>query len=189
MSDAAAADVSDAARWRFQREKRATQRRQAAARRRDRRRDRRELAASQRAAEVAAKREREVAAKREREVAAQRAAEPSPRPTRRRAWTDEERAKHEARSQAAQETTDPTWAEVERFIDEHPGGATLEEVGAAFGLTRERVRQIEQRAIAHLLAAWGAAAVPAAWRRRPSVAAAVGRRRENRPSDRAAVEG
>ena len=181
MSDAAAADVSDAARWRFQREKRATQRRQAAARRRDRRRDRRELAASQRAAEVAAKRERE--------VAAQRAAEPSPRPTRRRAWTDEERAKHEARSQAAQETTDPTWAEVERFIDEHPGGATLEEVGAAFGLTRERVRQIEQRAIAHLLAAWGAAAVPAAWRRRPSVAAAVGRRRENRPSDRAAVEG
>jgi hypothetical protein len=36
------------------------------------------------------------------------------------------------------------------FVDSHPGGATLEEVGAELTLTRERVRQIEVTAMAKL---------------------------------------
>lgn len=35
-----------------------------------------------------------------------------------------------------------------KFCDEHPAGATLSEVGEVFGLSRERVRQIEVVAIA-----------------------------------------
>lgn len=35
------------------------------------------------------------------------------------------------------------------FVAAHPGGATLEEVGAAFGVTREAIRQIEERALVH----------------------------------------
>ena len=33
------------------------------------------------------------------------------------------------------------------FFAQHPGGATLEEVAAALGVTRERVRQIEEVAL------------------------------------------
>lgn len=33
------------------------------------------------------------------------------------------------------------------FLAQHPGGATLEEVAAALGVTRERVRQIEEIAM------------------------------------------
>lgn len=40
------------------------------------------------------------------------------------------------------------WAQ--QFVDEHPGGASLEEVGDAIGVTRERVRQIEEKAIRKL---------------------------------------
>ena len=36
------------------------------------------------------------------------------------------------------------------FVDTHPGGATLEEVGAELTLTRERVRQIEVAAMEKL---------------------------------------
>jgi len=36
------------------------------------------------------------------------------------------------------------------FVDEHPGGATLEEVGEELLLTRERVRQIEVAALRKL---------------------------------------
>lgn len=39
-----------------------------------------------------------------------------------------------------------------RFVDEHPDGATLEEVAAALGVSRERVRQIESRALRKLRA-------------------------------------
>lgn len=38
----------------------------------------------------------------------------------------------------------------QRFVEEHPDGATLEEVGHYFGVTRERVRQMEVTAIEHL---------------------------------------
>ena len=34
------------------------------------------------------------------------------------------------------------WARA--WVDAHPGGATLEEVGKALGVTRERVRQVEE---------------------------------------------
>lgn len=36
------------------------------------------------------------------------------------------------------------------FVDEHPEGATLEAVGAVWGVTRERVRQIEAKALRKL---------------------------------------
>jgi hypothetical protein len=39
------------------------------------------------------------------------------------------------------------------FVDDNPGGATLEKVGEEFLLTRERVRQIERRALAKLRSA------------------------------------
>lgn len=38
----------------------------------------------------------------------------------------------------------------QRFIAEHQGGATLDEVGQFFGVSRERVRQIEAQALAKL---------------------------------------
>ena len=37
------------------------------------------------------------------------------------------------------------WAQ--EFVLRHPGGATLEEVGAVLGFTRERTRQVEQAAL------------------------------------------
>ncbi len=37
------------------------------------------------------------------------------------------------------------WAQ--EFVVSHPGGATLEEIGQVLGVTREAVRQIEERAI------------------------------------------
>lgn len=39
---------------------------------------------------------------------------------------------------------DDPWAQT--FVQRHPGGATLEEVGEVFGLVRERVRQVEESA-------------------------------------------
>lgn len=38
------------------------------------------------------------------------------------------------------------------FVEMHPNGATLNAVGAMFNLSRERVRQIEERALCKLLA-------------------------------------
>lgn len=37
------------------------------------------------------------------------------------------------------------------FVAEHPDGATLAEVSALFGVSRERVRQIEESALAKLV--------------------------------------
>ncbi len=48
------------------------------------------------------------------------------------------------------------WADDEvaqKLVRDNPHGMTLDEVGIAFGITRERVRQIEQRAIQKLRAA------------------------------------
>lgn len=41
----------------------------------------------------------------------------------------------------------------QEFVDLHPGGATLEEVAVELGLVRERIRQIEERALAKLASA------------------------------------
>ena len=35
----------------------------------------------------------------------------------------------------------------QRFVADHPDGATLDEIGASFGTSREAVRQIERRAL------------------------------------------
>jgi hypothetical protein len=43
---------------------------------------------------------------------------------------------------------DDPWAQA--FVDVHPEGATLEDVGAMFGVTKERVRQIEAEAMRKL---------------------------------------
>lgn len=43
---------------------------------------------------------------------------------------------------------DDPWAR--QFVQEHPEGATLEEVAQALGMSRERVRQIEEEALTKL---------------------------------------
>lgn len=42
--------------------------------------------------------------------------------------------------------------EAQAFVDAHPDGATLEEIGETLGRTRERVRQLETAALRKLLA-------------------------------------
>lgn len=48
---------------------------------------------------------------------------------------------------------EPTDEQVEQFIEAHPGGATAEEVGAALGISKQRVHQIVTSAIAKALTA------------------------------------
>jgi hypothetical protein len=50
---------------------------------------------------------------------------------------------------------DDPWAQ--DFVARHPGGATIEEVGGALGMGRERIHQIEARAIDKLRKAGGIA--------------------------------
>lgn len=40
--------------------------------------------------------------------------------------------------------------EAQRFVAEHPNGATLEEIAELFGTTRERIRQVEEAALCKL---------------------------------------
>lgn len=47
-------------------------------------------------------------------------------------------------------SVDPDEATVQAFISAHQNGGTLEEISALFGCTRERIRQIEARAIAKI---------------------------------------
>lgn len=42
---------------------------------------------------------------------------------------------------------EPSDKEVEQFIESHPAGGTLEECAGLFGVTRERIRQIEAAAV------------------------------------------
>lgn len=50
----------------------------------------------------------------------------------------------------ARQRHEPSWSEVWDFIEAHPHGGTLEEVAEAFGSTRERIRQVETKALRKL---------------------------------------
>lgn len=43
---------------------------------------------------------------------------------------------------------EPSEQEVANFIRNHPGGCTLDDLAPIFGITRERVRQVEAKAVA-----------------------------------------
>ena len=45
---------------------------------------------------------------------------------------------------------EPSDSEVDAFVAAHPDGGTLEQVASLWGVTRERVRQLEARAVAKL---------------------------------------
>lgn len=49
--------------------------------------------------------------------------------------------------------TEPTDAEVEALIDQHPQGCTFEEIGEALGVTKVRAQQIVNMAVAKVLRA------------------------------------
>lgn len=49
--------------------------------------------------------------------------------------------------------TEPTDAEVEQFIETHPGGCTLDDIAAVLGVTRARAQQIVQEATTKILRA------------------------------------
>ena len=44
----------------------------------------------------------------------------------------------------------PDWSTVWKFIEDHPDGGSLEEVGEVFGCTREYIRQVEVSALRKL---------------------------------------
>lgn len=45
---------------------------------------------------------------------------------------------------------EPSWNEVLDFVESHPDGASLEEIAEVFKCSRERIRQIEDEALAKL---------------------------------------
>lgn len=47
---------------------------------------------------------------------------------------------------------EPEWSEVWALIEDHPGGMSCAEIGEVFGVSRERIRQIEEGAIRKLRA-------------------------------------
>lgn len=48
---------------------------------------------------------------------------------------------------------EPSDAWVDEFVDHHPGGATLEAIGDALGLSRQRVNQVVELALAKAIRA------------------------------------
>ena len=59
------------------------------------------------------------------------------------------RAERAKRRQEQQEKADPSWELVENLVRAN-GQMSLEEVGDVFGVSRERIRQIEERALRKL---------------------------------------
>ena len=53
---------------------------------------------------------------------------------------------------------EPSESEISEFLEARPGGGTLEEVASVWGVTRERIRQVEAKALKKL-------AVQLRWRR------------------------
>jgi DNA-directed RNA polymerase sigma subunit (sigma70/sigma32) len=45
---------------------------------------------------------------------------------------------------------DPSDQEVSQFIRDHPGGGTIYDLAAIFGVTHQRIQQIEKRALEKL---------------------------------------
>ena len=46
---------------------------------------------------------------------------------------------------------EPTDEQVAEFVEQHPGGATLDELASALGVSRQRANQLVNKAVAHFM--------------------------------------